>query len=37
MQLTLGTPIIELHKQKIGKLSAPMARKLAMAVANVSD
>ena len=37
MQLTLETPIIELHKQKIGKLSAPMARKLAMAVANVSD
>jgi ATP-dependent DNA helicase RecG len=37
MQLTLETPIIELHKQKIGKLSAPMARKLAMAVASVSD
>jgi RecG-like helicase len=37
MQLTLETPIIELNKQKIGKLSAPMARKLAMAVANVSD
>ena len=37
MQLTLETPIIELHKQDIGKLSAAMARKLAMAVANVSN
>ena len=33
MALTLDTPIIEFHKHGISKLSAAMARKLAMAVA----
>ena len=33
MKLTLDTPIIELHRYDVSKLSAPMARKLAMAVA----
>jgi len=36
MALTLETPIIELHKHSISKLSGPMARKLAMAVAGES-
>ena len=33
MKLTLDTPIIEFHKHAISKLSAAMARKLAIAVA----
>ncbi|MEP7212082.1 MAG: ATP-dependent DNA helicase RecG [Acidobacteriota bacterium] len=33
MKLTLSTPLIELHKFDISKLSAAMSRKLAMAVA----
>lgn len=36
MKLTLATPIIELHKHGIAKLSLPMARKLATALAEVS-
>jgi ATP-dependent DNA helicase RecG len=34
MKLSLTTPLIELHKFEITNLSSPMARKLAMAVAN---
>ncbi|MBS1768051.1 MAG: ATP-dependent DNA helicase RecG [Acidobacteria bacterium] len=33
MKITLGTPIIELHRHRISNLSAGMARKLATAVA----
>ncbi|MEO6334452.1 MAG: ATP-dependent DNA helicase RecG [Pyrinomonadaceae bacterium] len=36
MQLTLDTPIIEFHKHGISKLSAAMARNLAIAVATES-
>src|SRR5215218_291904 len=36
MKLTLDTPIIEFHKYSISKLSAAMARNLAMAVASES-
>ena len=36
MTLTLDTPIIELHRHNIAKLSAAMARKLAIAVAGES-
>ena len=36
MALTLDTPIIEFHQHGISKLSAPMARKLALAVAGES-
>ena len=36
MKLTLDTPIIEFHKHSISKLSAAMARKLAMAIAGES-
>ena len=36
MTLTLDTPIIELHRHSIAKLSAAMARKLAIAVAGES-
>ena len=36
MALTLDTPIIELHRHEISKLTAPMSRKLAMAVAGES-
>ncbi len=36
MTLNLDTPIIELHRHEISKLSAPMSRKLAMAVAGES-
>jgi ATP-dependent DNA helicase RecG len=36
MKLTLDTPIIEFHKHGISKLSAALARKLAMAVAGES-
>ena len=33
MKITLGTPIIELHRHRISNLSAGMARKLATAIA----
>ena len=36
MALTLDTPIVEFHRHGISKLSAPMARKLALAVAGES-
>src|SRR5215203_4139946 len=36
MMLTLDTPIIELHKYGVSKLSAAMSRKLAMAIAGES-
>ena len=36
MRLTLDTPIIEFHQHGISKLTAPMARKLAAAVAGES-
>jgi len=36
MALTLDTPIVEFHRHGISKLSAPMARKLALAVASES-
>jgi hypothetical protein len=36
MMLTLDTPIIELHKFGVSKLSAAMSRKLAMAIAGES-
>ena len=36
MKLTLDTPIIEFHKYSISKLSAAMARKLALAIAGES-
>jgi ATP-dependent DNA helicase RecG len=37
MPLTLATPIIELHSHGIAKLSAAMARRLAMAAASYAD
>ena len=37
MTLTISTPLIELHKKGIARLSQPMARRLAMAVANYSN
>src|SRR5690349_1836569 len=33
MAIRLDTPVIELHKHAVGKLSAAMSRKLALAVA----
>ncbi len=36
MKLTLDTPIIEFHNYRVSKLSAAMARKLAIAVAGES-
>ena len=36
MKLTLDTPIIDLHLNKIAKLSAAMSRKLAVAIAGVA-
>lgn len=36
MKLTLDTPLIDLHKHGIAKLSQPMSRKLALAVAGFS-
>ncbi|MEO8647805.1 MAG: ATP-dependent DNA helicase RecG [Acidobacteriota bacterium] len=37
MALTLKTPVIELHKHEVGKLSVLMSRKLAAAVAHFAD
>ena len=37
MPIRLDTPVIELHKHGVGKLSAAMARKLALAVAENSN
>ena len=37
MPIRLDTPVIELHKHGVGKLSAAMARKLAVAVASNFD
>ncbi|HEV8591679.1 MAG TPA: ATP-dependent DNA helicase RecG [Pyrinomonadaceae bacterium] len=37
MTLTISTPLIELHKKSIARLSQPMARRLAMAVASYSN
>src|SRR6185369_17851022 len=33
MSIRLDTPLVQLHNYGVGKLSAPMARKLALAVA----
>ena len=37
MKLSLKTPLIGLHESEIANLSAAMARKLAMAVANFAN
>src|SRR5437773_11552847 len=37
MSLSLDTPLIELHRHSVGKLSAAMARKLALSVAANAD
>lgn len=36
MGFTLDTPIVELHRHSVAKLTGPMARKLAVAVAGIS-
>jgi ATP-dependent DNA helicase RecG len=37
MTLTISTPLVELHKKSIARLSQPMARRLAIAVASYSN